>query len=155
MTTTTTQSSAADRVLQALTTKGQTTAELAEATGLGRSTVGKYLTALERDNKATRTRGEQNSGTRERDRWTTATTDRLRPGALNPLVLAYVRDQEQPVGPVAVARALGRSSGAVANCMDRLAKARDLKLVDDKPRRYKAMNHAATAPLRHASRANA
>jgi DNA-binding IclR family transcriptional regulator len=128
---------AADRVHQALTTEPQTTAQIAEITGLSRSTVGKQLTALERDLKAVRHPGQQEGGgPRVADGWTKYTSGRLRPGGLDPLVLDYVNEQDQPVGPVAVARALGRSTGAVANCMNRLAKAGQLRLVNDKPRRY-------------------
>lgn len=130
--------SAAGRILEALDAKpDQTTNEIADATGLSRSTVGKQLAALKRDNKVTSTPGKREGGHRNPDRWSKATTDRLRPGQLDPLVLDYVTKQKDPIGPVAVAKALGRSSGAVANCMDRLAKARDLKRVEDKPRRYK------------------
>jgi DNA-binding transcriptional ArsR family regulator len=129
--------SAADRILQALDAKpDQTTNEIADATGLGRSTVGKQLATLKRDNKVTSTPGNREGGRRNPDRWSKATTDRLRPGQLDPLVLDYVTKQKDPVGPVTVAKALGRSSGAVANCMDRLAKAGDLKRVEDKPKRY-------------------
>ena len=129
--------SAADRILQALETKpDQTTNEIAEATGLGRSTVGKQLATLNSDHKVTRTPGEREGGRRTPDRWSKTTTDRLRPGQLDPLVLDYVTNQKDPVGPVAVANALGRSSGAIANCMNRLAKTGDLKRVEDKPRRY-------------------
>jgi predicted ArsR family transcriptional regulator len=136
--------SAADRVRQALTDQPQTVAQLAEITGLGRSTVGKQLTALERDLKAMRTAGEQqDGGPRPADSWTKYTSGRLRPGGLDPLVRDYVATQDQPVGPVAVARALNRSSGAVANCMERLAKTGDLKLVEDKPRRYQTTNKNA------------
>jgi biotin operon repressor len=125
-------------VLRIVTTPSQTTSEIATVTGLGRSTVGKNLAALERDSKVTRTRGEQRGGgPRMPDGWSKTTADRLRPGQLDPLVLDYVRGVGQPLGPVAVAQALGRSSGAVANCLARLAKAGELKQVDDKPRRYR------------------
>ena len=43
------------------------------------------------------------------------------------------------------AQILGRSSGAVANCMTRRAKAGDLKQVSDKPRRYEAVAVASRA----------
>jgi hypothetical protein len=49
---------------------------------------------------------------------------RLRPGELNGLVLAYMRKNEKdlPMTPGTIAKALGRSSGAVGNCLERLAK---------------------------------
>jgi predicted ArsR family transcriptional regulator len=131
----------AQRVVEALTEKpGSTAAELAQATGLGRATISKLLATLERDGTATRTPGERDGRRRTPDGWSkTTTTDRLRPGQLDDLVMAYVRTLDDPAGPVSVARALGRSSGAVANCLARRAKAGDLKQVGDKPRRYTAL----------------
>ncbi len=41
-----------------------------------------------------------------------------------------------PHGPGAVAKALERSSGAVGNCLVRLAEAKKVRQVSDKPRRY-------------------
>lgn len=41
-----------------------------------------------------------------------------------------------PHGPSQVARALGRSSGAVGNCLVRLTDAKKAKRVSDKPLRY-------------------
>jgi predicted ArsR family transcriptional regulator len=137
---TTTKANADQSILEALIEKpGSTATEIAQATGLSRSTVGKQLAALERDGMVTRTAGERDGGRRAPDRWSKATIDRLRPGQLDDLVMNHVRSLNEPVGPVAVARALGRSSGAVANCLTRRAKAGDLKQVDDKPRRYTAV----------------
>ena len=131
---------AAARLLAALAAKPESTvAEIAAATGLGRSTIGKQLTELERTGQAARTTGGHDGGRRVPDRWSSATTERLRPGQLDGLVLDYVRTATEPVGPVTVARALGRSNGAVANCLARRAKAGDLKQVNDKPRRYVAV----------------
>ncbi|WP_027004808.1 helix-turn-helix domain-containing protein [Conexibacter woesei] len=130
---------AGQSILEALTEKpGSTAAEIADATGLVRSTVGKQLAALERAGTVTRTTGKRDGGRRAPDRWAKATIDRLRPGQLDDLVMNHVRSLDEPVGPVGVARALGRSSGAVANCLTRRAKAGDLKQVSDKPRRYTA-----------------
>lgn len=129
----------AQRLLEALTEKpGSTAAQLAEATGLGRSTTSKLLATLERDGQATRSPGEREGRRRAPDVWSKTTTERLRPGQLDDLVMNHMRSLDQPAGPVAVGRALGRSTGAVANCMKRRAKAGDLKQVDDKPRRYEA-----------------
>jgi predicted ArsR family transcriptional regulator len=137
--TTTTKANADQSILEALIEKPESTpTEIAQATGLSRSTVGKQLAALERDGTVTRTAGEHEGGRRAPDRWSTATIDRLRPGQLDDLLINHVRSLDEPVGPVAVARSLGRSSGAVANCLTRRAKAGDLKQVSDKPRRYKA-----------------
>lgn len=64
--------------------------------------------------------------------------ERLRPGQLNGLVLVYMKKHKGklPVSPVTVAQGIERSAGAVANCLERLASAKEVRLVDRKPRRY-------------------
>lgn len=64
--------------------------------------------------------------------------ERLKAFGLDPLVLAYVQEHADnaPHGPAAVAKAIERSSGAVANCMKRLAENDKLRQVSDKPLRY-------------------
>lgn len=146
-TTNTTPTTTTEKVLAALTAHpGTTAADLAELAGLGRSTVTKQLAALERDGQATRAPGERDSGRRVPDRWSPTTQadtaeevgERLRPGQLNRLVLAYLTDHpdQAPHSPTTVARALGRSSGAVANCLARLATSGQLRQTSMKPRRY-------------------
>ncbi len=63
---------------------------------------------------------------------------KLKPGGLDPLVLGFLQDNKDsgPHGPTQVAKALERSSGAVGNCLERLAKDKQVKLVTEKPRRY-------------------
>jgi hypothetical protein len=65
---------------------------------------------------------------------------RLRPGELDGLVIAHMRQHEEalPLGASAIAKAIGRSSGAVGNCLERLAKADDspVRRAQDKPRAY-------------------
>lgn len=63
---------------------------------------------------------------------------RLSPGELDKLVLSYLRRHEDdaPHSPSAVAKGIKRSSGAVANCLARLAAAEKVRLADEKPRRY-------------------
>jgi hypothetical protein len=63
---------------------------------------------------------------------------RLGPGELDKLVLAYMRRHKNhaPHSPSAVAKGIKRSSGAVANCLDRLAAAEKVRLAAKKPRRY-------------------
>ena len=63
---------------------------------------------------------------------------KLKPGGLDPLVLGFLKDNKDsgPHGPTQVAKALQRSSGAVGNCLERLAKDKKVKLVTEKPRRY-------------------
>jgi hypothetical protein len=64
--------------------------------------------------------------------------ERLKAFGLDPLVIAYVEEHtdKAPHGPAAVAQAIERSSGAVANCMKRLAEKDQLRQVSDKPLRY-------------------
>jgi hypothetical protein len=64
--------------------------------------------------------------------------ERLKAFGLDPLVIAYVEENADtaPHGPAAVAKAIERSSGAVANCMRRLAEKDQLRQVSDKPVRY-------------------
>lgn len=113
-----------------------TGAEIATTTGLGRSTVGKALAALGRDGTVLRHRGGRDGRRRLPDRWSIGPTDkrndrarpatqRLRPGQLDGLVLDYLDSQgkDTAAGATAVAKALGRSAGAVGNCLTRLAAA--------------------------------
>ena len=67
----------------------------------------------------------------------------MRPGQLDGLVLDYIDSQgTDAVGATAVARALGRSAGAVGNCLTRLAAAGRVRQVSDKPRRYSSATAA-------------
>jgi nitric oxide reductase NorQ protein len=66
----------------------------------------------------------------------TSATQRLRPGQLDELVLDYITSQDAAVGATVVAKALGRSGGAVGNCLTRLAAAGRVRKVSNKPRRY-------------------
>src|SRR4051812_18152264 len=63
---------------------------------------------------------------------------RLRPGELNGLVLGFMRKNEKdlPMSPTTIAKGIERSSGAVQNCLGRLAKAKEVRLVKKVPRRY-------------------
>jgi hypothetical protein len=52
-------------------------------------------------------------------------------------VLGFLDNKDSgPHGPTHVAKALQRSSGAVGNCLERLANDKKVKLVMEKPRRY-------------------
>jgi predicted ArsR family transcriptional regulator len=124
-------------------TPNSTAADLASTTGLSRSTVTKQLAALERAGTVSRTLGARDRGRRLPDKWSLTPADatppaagRLRPGQLDALVLEHTQTLTEPVGPVAVAQALGRSAGAVANCMERLTKTNKLRRIEDRPRRY-------------------
>jgi hypothetical protein len=67
-------------------------------------------------------------------------TKRLRPGGLDGLVVAHMRERGEalPLGPAAIAKGIERSSGAVGNCLERLAKddTGPVRRVTDKPRAY-------------------
>src|SRR4029077_15823395 len=64
--------------------------------------------------------------------------ERLRPGQLDGLVLGYMKKHkgELPVSPSPGAPGIKRSSGAVGNCLGRLEQAEQVRLVEQKPRRY-------------------
>lgn len=63
---------------------------------------------------------------------------RLRPGQLDRLVLGYMKKHkgELPITATKVARGIKRSSGAVGNCLERLAKTKKVRRAGNKPRRY-------------------
>jgi len=71
---------------------------------------------------------------------TSGTSERLRPGELDGLVIAHLREKTDalPLGAGAVAKGIGRSSGAVGNCLERLAKSEksQIRRVTEKPRTY-------------------
>jgi hypothetical protein len=63
---------------------------------------------------------------------------RLRPGELDGLVIAYMRRHaaDGPLTASAIAKGIGRSSGATANCLARLTKEEKARQVNRKPRSY-------------------
>jgi DNA-binding transcriptional ArsR family regulator len=125
-----------------------TIAEIATAGRLGRSTVSKLLVKLESAGKVKRSEGGRDGAHRLPDRWRLVRNrtrktrhpadDRLRPGQLDGLVLDYVRKyaKDEPLGPTAITNGLGRSSGAVGNCLKRLATTGQVRQVAEHPRRY-------------------
>jgi DNA-binding IclR family transcriptional regulator len=128
-----------------------TAAEIAAATGLGRSTIAKALARLERAGQVRRAAGGREGGRRLPDRWSPAAETkssrrrpsdggRLRPGELDRLVLDYLatHNDSGPLSPTAVANGLGRSSGAVGNCLARLTAAGRVRQGSERPRRYSA-----------------
>jgi predicted transcriptional regulator len=142
--------SSEEAVAKALASQSdQTVAEIAAATGRARSTVGMALAALERGGVARRTRGGRADHSPLPDRWSIGTggetsrpdppAGRLRRGQLDELVLDYLdaHANDGPVGATAVAKALGRSAGAVGNCLTRLAGAGRVRQVGATPRRYR------------------
>ncbi|HEX3391582.1 MAG TPA: MarR family transcriptional regulator [Solirubrobacteraceae bacterium] len=155
-------SPAKQAILEVLRVQPQASvAQIAVSAGVGRSTAGKLLAQLESDGEVRRTEGGRDGKRRLPDLWslagqqpaaneanakpTSATDgkpsgddDRLKPGQLEPLVLAYLKENAAsgPHGPTTVARALERSSGAVGNCLVRLTKAKKVRQDSEKPRRY-------------------
>lgn len=67
-----------------------------------------------------------------------APTGRLRPGELDGLVLGYMRRHKKdlPLTATAIGKGSKRSSGAVANCLARLAKKKEVRQAKRKPRAY-------------------
>ena len=62
---------------------------------------------------------------------------RLHRGELSTLVLDHLKAHAgEPVGPVTIAKALARSSGAVGNACQRLADAGTIRLASSSPRLY-------------------
>ncbi len=136
-----------------------TAADVAAAAGVGRLTASKVLARLASTGEVRRTEGGRDGARRLPDRFALASgkpaaktaqpktakdakpqaaEDRLKPGQLDGLVLTFLRENEasDPHGPTTVAKALDRSSGAVQNCLTRLATTKQVRQVSDKPRRY-------------------
>jgi hypothetical protein len=150
----------AQAILAAVGTRPEmTAAEVAEVANVGRSTAGKILARLADSGKVTRVRGGREGARRLPDRFSPAATgkqtdaakvpagqvatnrsgtERLKPGQLDGLVLSFMQKNVDsgPHAPTAVAKALDRSSGAVGNCLVRLADAKRVRQVSEKPRRY-------------------
>lgn len=63
-------------------------------------------------------------------------TARLRTGQLHGMVEDYLAENPGEHGPVEIGKALGRSSGAVANALEKLAAAGTATRTSQKPRRY-------------------
>ena len=139
----------ADALMAAMAGEPATVAELAQRAGLGHSTTGKALVALERDNRVRRLSGGRDHGRRRPDRWAldspepapsaetaAAPTTRLGRGALRAMVLDYMSSQQGEASPSAVASVLGHSAGAVGNALAKLADAGEVRLSSVSPRRY-------------------
>lgn len=63
---------------------------------------------------------------------------RLRPGELDKLVVAYLNEHkgDGPLTASAIGKGIGRSCGAIANCLARLAKEKTVRQAKRKPRTY-------------------
>jgi DNA-binding transcriptional ArsR family regulator len=144
---TSTKPTSGEAIVKALASQGKlTSAEIASATGLGRSTVGKTLAALGRGGTVHRSPGGRDGGRRLPNRWSLGTRGeqspaRLRSGELDGLVLESVNSggKDTPLAVTAVANGLGRSAGAVGNCLARLAAAGEVRQVRECPRRHRSV----------------
>ncbi|HUY44210.1 MAG TPA: hypothetical protein VMV92_00570 [Streptosporangiaceae bacterium] len=75
------------------------------------------------------------------------TSPAARPGQLRDLVAAHLAaNPAAEFTPHAIGRVLGRSSGAVANALDRLTALGQARLTTDKPRRYQNQAAASSTP---------
>lgn len=137
-----------------------TVAELSEATGLARSTVARCLAALEAAGAVSRVPGGREGSRRLADRWeageprptptlrtesTGGAAPRLAKGALGALVSDYLDGHREPLGTTAIAKALGRSGGAVSNALERLVAVGLAETVGERPRRYVARDASPEA----------
>jgi DNA-binding transcriptional ArsR family regulator len=137
--------------------------EVADATGTGRSTAAKRLAALEQAGKIRRRPGGRDGRRKLPDRWSIPEAcpakavrptpgddhQRLGRGQLDKLVLVEMAAHpEEPLGPAGIAKGIRRSSGAVANGLDRLAGSGQVILVATSPRRYQLTNPGVVTPLR-------
>jgi predicted transcriptional regulator len=154
---------AAEALLGALADRpGATTAELAEAAGIGRSTAAKLLATLAAQGHVLRQPGGLKDGRRVADRWSLPTraptqdpsapapatptpraaqpptgSERLRSGQLRQLVVGCLAERQgQALSPTAIAKTLGRSAGAVSNALRVLAGQGAVVQTQAKPRRY-------------------
>jgi DNA-binding MarR family transcriptional regulator len=150
-------------------------AEVAIAVGIGHSTAAKRLAALEQAGKVRRRAGGRQGSRRLPDHWLIvlpktapakstprvevrslpdperSDPNRLGRGQLVQLVLAELAaNPDEPVGPARVAKALGRSSGAVSNALERLVGTGEAALVDTSPRRYQMADPGRTGATRGA-----
>jgi integrase len=115
---------------------GSTIAELADLTGLACSTTGKILNQLKDNDQVVRMTSGMGEGSTA-DTWKKKRRDdRLKPGELYAQVRDYLYDSDEPLGAVAIARALNRSSGAVFNCLVKMKRNLEAEVVQDKPLRY-------------------
>lgn len=129
--------------------------EVAAAVGVTRSTARKYLAGLVDAGEVKRTDGGRDRGRKRPDRFsvvngkrgkrepktaslTSAPKVRLGPGELDGLVLTDMREHrdDAPHSPSRIGKRIGRSSGAVANCLRRLAESDRAVLANEKPRAY-------------------
>ncbi|HEU5106210.1 MAG TPA: hypothetical protein VFU11_10245 [Solirubrobacterales bacterium] len=67
-----------------------------------------------------------------------STSPRLKAGELDGLVLGYMKKHPDklPISPGGIAKEIKRSSGAIGNCLERLKRQKEVRRVEDKPKKY-------------------
>jgi len=133
--------------------KAGTVDEICVALKIGRTSARKYLAGLTVDKKVHREPGGRDGRRKLPDVFSLpgkskragsgkaasgSKNGRLGPGQLDKHVLAFMRQHkaDAPHTPSAVAKAIKRSSGAVANCLGRLEKEEKVRQVKPKPREH-------------------
>lgn len=149
--------SSQEKVVKALAPEGHlAVSEIAKMTGLAPSTVRRAIAGLAGAGLVNPAPGEGRQPTRwsvgaSTDRpETVSSTERLRPGQLDGLVLDLLTDRsgEPPLGATAIAKGLGRSTGAVGNCLVRLVDRGSVRQVGERPRRYELASQRASSAAR-------
>lgn len=130
-----------------------TASEMTAPAGIDHSVASKPEARLEMDGKASRSAGRRIGNRRAsdgralrpatedplRNALKEAGSERLGRGELARLVLAQLAaSADEPCGAAGIAKALGRSRGAVANALERLVATGEAVLVTTSPRRYRA-----------------
>ncbi len=158
-----------EQLLSALVELGEATAgDLATRLGVGQSTAAKRLAALESSGATRRRRGGRVEGVLAPDHWSvtapphrrapagpvskeerpeapgpesqSGNEGRLARGALRTMVRDHLAARSnEDLGATQIAKALGRSPGAVANALARLESHGEIAAVGNSPRRYRAV----------------
>lgn len=144
-----------ERIIEFIREKGTATVdEVCDALKIGRTSARKYLAGLKVEKKIDRVSGGRDGRRKLPDVFSlpgkpkatgkraksasSKSNGRLGPGELDKLVLAFMRSHKDdaPHTASAIGKGIKRSSGAVANCLERQAKAEKVRLVKPKPREY-------------------
>jgi DeoR-like helix-turn-helix domain len=145
-----------ERIIEFLREKGTATVdEVCDALKIGRTSARKYLAGLTVDKKVNREAGgregrrklpdvfslpgkKKAAGKQGKSASSKSKSGRLAPGELDKLVLGFMRSHKDdaPHTASAIGKGIKRSSGAVANCLERQVKAEKVRLVKPKPREY-------------------
>lgn len=125
---------------------GHTARDLAGHAGIGESTATKALARWETDGRVARSGDGMIGGRRVPSTWTIAYESpegggrsRLRRGELRTMISAFLHSSDEhghAHTPGEIARALGRSAGAVSNALDRLCEENIVRQTSSQPRRF-------------------